>query len=71
MVSPAPFLQCKPHLTPVGSGVLADLARIVEEFRKAWPPYFCCSGQMDTSLEEFNAEVDGWLPLYLKSPCPG
>ena len=26
---PAPFLQCKPHLTPGGS------ARIVEEFRKA------------------------------------
>ena len=46
-----------------GSGVLADPARIDEEFRKAWLPYFCRSGQMDTSLEEFDAEVEEWLPL--------
>ena len=24
LVPPAPFLQCKPHLPPGGSGVLAD-----------------------------------------------
>ena len=24
LVHPAPFLQCKPHLTPGGSGVLSD-----------------------------------------------
>ena len=63
LVAPAPILQCKPHLTPGGSGVLADPARIDEEFRKAWLPYFCRSGQRDTSLEEFDREVDGWLPL--------
>ena len=63
MVPPAPFLQCKPHLTPGGSGVLADPARIDEEFRNAWLPYFCRSGQRDTSLEEFSFEVPGWLPL--------
>ena len=63
LVPPATFLPCQPHLTPSGSGVLADLARIVEEFRKAWLPYFCRSGQRDTSLEEFDKEVDGWLPL--------
>ena len=63
LVPPAPFLQCKPHLTPGGSGVLADPAKIDEEFRKAWLPYFCCSGQRDTSLEEFSFEVEGWLPL--------
>ena len=40
LVPPAPFLQCKPHLTPCGSGVLADPARIDEEFRKAWAPLF-------------------------------
>ena len=40
LVPPAPFLQCKPDLTPGGSGVLADPARIDEEFRKAWLPYF-------------------------------
>ena len=46
-----------------GSGVLADPARIDEEFRKAWLPCFCRSGQMDTSLEEFDFEVEEWLPL--------
>ena len=40
LVPPAPFLQCKPHLTPGGSGELADPARIDEEIRKAWLPYF-------------------------------
>ena len=35
LVPPAPFLQCKPDLTPGGSGVLADPARFDEEFRKA------------------------------------
>ena len=51
LVLPAPFLQCQPHLTPGGSGVLADPAKIDEEFRKAWLPYFCRSGQRETSLE--------------------
>ena len=64
-----PFLQCQPHLTPGGSGVLADLARIDEEFRKAWLPYFCRSGQRDTSLE-FNLEVEGWLPLLPEFELP-
>ena len=44
LVLPTPFLQCEPHLTPGGSGVLSDPARIDEEFRKAWLPYFCPSG---------------------------
>ena len=65
LVHPAPFLHCTPHLFP-GSGVLADLAKIDEEFRKAWLPYFCRSGQRDTSLAEFDREVDGWLPLLPK-----
>ena len=63
LVPPSPFLQCDAHLTPGGSGVLADPSRIDEEFRKAWLPYFCRSGQRETSLEEFSFEVDGWLPL--------
>ena len=50
--SPAPFLQCEPHLTSGGSGVLSDPARIDEEFRKAWLP-----------LEEFDFEIEEWLPL--------
>ena len=59
---PSPFLQCDRALTPGGSGVLSDPARIDAEFRKAWLPYFCRSGQRETSLEEFNCECDGWLP---------
>ena len=49
--------------TPGGSGVLADPSRIDEEFRKAWLPCFCRSGQRETSLEESTHEVEGWLPL--------
>ena len=63
LVPPAPFLHCEPHLTSGGSGVLSDPARIDEEFRKAWLPYFCRSGQREASFEEFALEVDGWLPL--------
>ena len=61
---PCSFLQCDPPITPAGSGVLADPARIDEEFRKAWLPYFCRSGQRETSLEEFTREVEGWLPYF-------
>ena len=50
--------------------MLADPARIDEEFRKAWLPYFCRSGQRDTSLEEFDREVDGWLPLLPEFDLP-
>ena len=70
LVLPVRFLQCQPHLTPGGSGVLSDPARIDEEFRKAWLPYFCRSGQMDTSLEECDREVDGWLPLLPEVHLP-
>ena len=70
LVPPAPFLQCEPCLTPDGSGVLADPAGIDEEFRKAWLPYFCRSGQREISLEEFDEEVDGWLPLLPEVHLP-
>ena len=70
LIPPALFLLCEPHLTPGGSGVLADPARIDEEFRKAWLPYFCRSGQRETSLDEFNEEVDGWLPLLPEVHLP-
>ena len=70
LVPPAPFLQCDPLVTPGCSGVLADPGRIDEEFRKAWLPYFCRSGQRETSLEEFTQEVDGWLPLLQEVSLP-
>ena len=71
LVPPAPFLQCEPRLSPGGSGVLSDPSRIDEEFRKAWLPYFCRSGQREASLEEFDSEVEGWLPLLpeVSLPC--
>ena len=67
---PAPFLQCEPHRTLDGSGVLSDPARIDAEFRKAWLPYFCRCGQRETSLDEFGFEVDGWLPLLPEVHLP-
>ena len=70
LVPPAPFLQCDPHRTPDGSGVLSDPYRIDAEFRKAWLPYFCRSGQRETSLDEFGFEVDGWLPLLPEVHLP-
>ena len=63
LVLPALLLQCQPHLMPGGSGVLADPARNDEEFRKAWLPYLSRCGQREASLEDFDREVDGWLPL--------
>ena len=70
LVPPAPFLQCDPLITPGGSGVLADPARIDEEFRKAWLPYFCRSGQRETSHEEFTHEVEGWLHFLPEVALP-
>ena len=71
LVPPTPFLQCQPHLTPGGSGVLADPARIDEEFRKAGLPNFCRSGQREANLEEFtHEEVEGWLPLLPEVSLP-
>ena len=67
---PSPFLQYDRALTPGGSGVLADPAGIDGEFRKAWLPYFCRSGQRETSLEEFNVECDGWLPRLVEFSLP-
>ena len=69
-VPPSPFLRCDPRLTPGGSGVLASPDRIDEEFRKAWLPYFCRSGQREASLEESNEEVLGWLPLLPEVDMP-
>ena len=63
LVPPAPFLQYDPALTPGGSGVLANLLRIGEEFQKAWFPFFCRSGRRETNLEEFAHVVGGWLPV--------
>ena len=51
--------------------LLSDPSRIDEEFRKAWLPYFCRSGQKEASLEELDDEAEGWLPLLpeVSLPC--
>ena len=61
---PLLFLRCDTSLTPGGSGVLASPDRIDEEFRKAWLPYFCRSGQREASLEDFDFEVDGVVASF-------
>ena len=66
LVPPAPFLQCEPCLTPDGSGVLSDPNQIDAEFRKAWLPYFCRSGQREASLDEFGFEVAGGCRFFLR-----
>ena len=48
----------------------SDPNQIDAEFRKAWLPYFCRSGQRETSLDEFGFEVDGWLPLLPEVHLP-
>ena len=61
-----PYLR----LTPGDSGVLTDPSRIDEEFRKAWLPFLCRSGQREASLEEFDTEVEDWLPLLPEVDLP-
>ena len=50
--------------------MLADPARIDEEVRKAWLLYLCRSGQREASLEEFDDEVEEWLPLLPEVSLP-
>ena len=69
-VPPAPFFQREPHFTLGGCGVLAYPAKIDEEFRKAWLPYFCRSAQREASLEAFDREVEGCLPLLPEVHLP-
>ena len=68
---PLPFCAVTLVLLLVGLGCgWASPDRIDEEFRKAWLPYFCRSGQREASLEEFNEEVVGWLPLLPEVHLP-
>ena len=44
--------------------------RLMRNSDKAWLPYSCRSGQREASLEEFNEEVVGWLPLLPEVDMP-
>ena len=69
LVPLAPFLQCKPHLTPDGSLVLSDPAKIDEEFRKAWLSYFCRSGQRKPALRNSMWRLRGGFLCCLRFIC--
>ena len=64
------FSNASPILHLVVLGCLLIQPGLMSEFPKAWLPYFCRSGQRDTSLEEFNREVDGCLPLLPEVDLP-
>ena len=51
-------------------GCLLILLGLMRNSEKAWLPYFCRSGQRDTSLEEFDFEVEEWLPLLPEVSLP-
>ena len=70
LVPPAPFLQSQPHLQLGGSGMLADPGRIDEEFRKAWPPYFCRTGQREASLTNSIWRLMGGYHFCQRFICP-
>ena len=61
LVPPSPFCGVTLVLLLVGLGFWLVLIGSMREFRKAWLPYCCRSGQREASLEEFNEEVVGWL----------
>ena len=42
---------------------MAQLVKGGSPCSSTWLPYFCRSGQRETSLEEFTHEVEGWLPV--------
>ena len=44
--------------------------KLMRNSEKACLPYFCRSGQRDTSLEEFDRQVEGWLPLLPEFELP-
>ena len=50
---------------------LLILPGLMRNSQKAWLPYFCRSGQRETGLDEFNFEVEGWLPFLRRLLCRG
>ena len=58
-------------LSLVVLGFLLIQPGLKKNSERLWLPYFCRSGQRDTSLEEFRFEVEGWLPLLAVFELPG
>ena len=71
LVPPAPSLQCEPHLTPGGSGVLADPAKIDEEFRsRPGFPIFVALGKGRPALRNSIEKWRAGYHFYLRFICP-
>ena len=49
---------------------MAQLVKGGSPCSSTWLPYFCRSGQRETSLEEFTHEVEGCL-FFLRCFCLG
>ena len=70
LVPPAPFLQCEPHLTPGGSGVLADPGLMRNSERLGFPT-FVVLGKGRPALTNSILSVLGGCRFYLKFIFPG
>ena len=53
-----------------GSGYLLILPKSMRNSEKPGFSTFVALGQRDTSLEEFDLEVEGWLPLLPEVDLP-
>ena len=76
LVPPAPFLQCEPCLTPGGSGVLSDPARILllglmKNSERLGFPTFAALGKGRPALTNSALRLMGGCLFYLKFIFPG
>ena len=62
LVPPAPFLQCKPHLTSCGSGVHSR--------RPGFPTFAALGKGIPVLRNSISKEVEGWLPLLPEVALP-
>ena len=71
LVPPAVFLQCDPGLTPGGSGVLTDPARIDDEFRvKLGFPFFVALGKGKPAWRNSMRRLRFGCLCWLRFICP-
>ena len=64
------FCSVSPILRQVVLGCLLIQLRLMRNSERPGFPTFCRSGQRETTLEEFNREVEGWLPLLPEVHLP-
>ena len=71
LVPPAPFLQCKPHLTPGGSGVLSDPAGLMKNSERPGFPLFAVLGKGRPALTNSILRLLGGCHFHLRFVCLG